>query len=193
MPKADIAPLFDHLVGTCEQRRRHGEADRLGGLKVDDELELGRGLHRQVGRLLALEDAIDVARGLPVLDRTVRPVRDQAAGAQNRSSWISRRELEAGGKCGDQIAVKQYQRRPPSRSGRHWRPAKAATAFSISAPPLTLIGVNSTAKRRPGLNRAPLASTGGTGRIPKDPNAVDARCNLFQQFQPFRRMPYSNE
>ena len=41
--------------------RRHVEAERLGGLEVDDQLELGRLLHRQVGRLLALEDAIDIA------------------------------------------------------------------------------------------------------------------------------------
>ena len=37
---------------------RDGEAERLGGLEVDDQLELGRLLHRQVGRLLALENAI---------------------------------------------------------------------------------------------------------------------------------------
>jgi hypothetical protein len=29
------APLFDHLVGAGKQRRRHGEAKRLGGLEVD--------------------------------------------------------------------------------------------------------------------------------------------------------------
>ena len=33
------------------------EAERLGGLEVDHQLELGRLLHRQVGGLLALEDA----------------------------------------------------------------------------------------------------------------------------------------
>ena len=37
------------------------EAERLGSLEVDDQLVLGRRLHRQVGWLLALEDAVDVA------------------------------------------------------------------------------------------------------------------------------------
>ena len=40
--------------------------EHLGGLEVDDQVELGRRLHRQVGGLLALEDAIDVAAPGPV-------------------------------------------------------------------------------------------------------------------------------
>ena len=35
VPIADIAALFDHLVGAGEQRWRNGEAERLGGLEVD--------------------------------------------------------------------------------------------------------------------------------------------------------------
>ena len=42
---------FDHLVGAGEQRRRNGDAERPGRLQVDDELEFGRLLDRQVLRL----------------------------------------------------------------------------------------------------------------------------------------------
>jgi len=50
--------LFDHLTGASEQRRRHVEAEGFRGLEVDDEIEFGRGLHRQICRLLALERTI---------------------------------------------------------------------------------------------------------------------------------------
>ena len=43
------------------------EAERLGGLEVDHQLVFGRRLHRQIGWLLALEDAVDVAGRVPIL------------------------------------------------------------------------------------------------------------------------------
>src|SRR5258708_7927651 len=49
--------LFDDLVGACEQRERDGDAERLGGLEVDDEFDLRGLLDRQVGRLFASENS----------------------------------------------------------------------------------------------------------------------------------------
>src|SRR5262245_15562036 len=57
---------LDHLVGAREQRRRHLEAEAFGRSEIDDQLELGRRLDRQVARLLAFEDAIDVRCRAPV-------------------------------------------------------------------------------------------------------------------------------
>ena len=55
---------------------RHVEAERLGGLEVDDEIVLGRCLHRQVGRLLALEDSIKVVGGATEWVVRIGAVRD---------------------------------------------------------------------------------------------------------------------
>ena len=54
-----FAPLFDHLVGTSEQRRWDFEVERLGGFQIDHQLVLGRGLYWQVGGFLAFEDAME--------------------------------------------------------------------------------------------------------------------------------------
>ena len=45
-----MQPLFDHLVGAGEQRRRNREAERFGGLEIDQKLDVSRKFHRQVAR-----------------------------------------------------------------------------------------------------------------------------------------------
>jgi hypothetical protein len=57
--------LLDHLIGEIDHAGRNGQAQRLGGLEVDEQQEFRRLLDRQVGRLGAFQDLIDIIRSAP--------------------------------------------------------------------------------------------------------------------------------
>src|SRR6185369_2298985 len=54
---------LNQLICPPQQRRRDRQAERLGGLEVDDQLELRRLLYGEIGGFRALEDLVDVAGG----------------------------------------------------------------------------------------------------------------------------------
>src|SRR5262249_43611250 len=56
---------LDHLVGAREQRRWHVDAEDLSSRQIDDEIELGRLLDRDVGRLRTPQNPVDVVCGSP--------------------------------------------------------------------------------------------------------------------------------
>ncbi len=72
-------PLFDHHIGAQQDRRRECDAEGLGYLEVDYQLKFGRLLYRQIGGLLALEDATDIAACPALHVRDVGSVGHQAA------------------------------------------------------------------------------------------------------------------
>ena len=57
---------LDHPIRSRQHVRRNRQADLLGGLQIDHQLELGRLLDRQVGRLGAFQDFVHVGGGAPV-------------------------------------------------------------------------------------------------------------------------------
>jgi hypothetical protein len=87
--------LLDHLVGEREQRRGNLEAERLRRLQIDDELELGHLQDRQVGWLLAHENAARIGAGLPKHIGKVRSVAHQPAGIDIITHRIARRNRVA--------------------------------------------------------------------------------------------------
>jgi hypothetical protein len=62
MPSSCPEAVFDDFVSACNKTRRDRQSERAGGLEIDGQLELGRCLHRQIGRLVAAEDAIEIRR-----------------------------------------------------------------------------------------------------------------------------------
>ena len=81
---------FDHVVGALLENPRHVEAERLRGLEVDDEFVLGRPLYRQVARLLALEDAVNITGSLPIHVDLISPIGDQAASGDEETFVVDR-------------------------------------------------------------------------------------------------------
>src|SRR5215470_11082368 len=57
------ARLLDHLVGAQQNRLRYRKAKRLGGLEVHGHLKFCRKLHREIARLRAAQNAINISGG----------------------------------------------------------------------------------------------------------------------------------
>jgi len=74
------APLFDHLVGAELDRRRQLDADRLGGLEVDDQLEFGGLLNWKIGRFRTVEYFDHVKSELTINGRGIYSIGNQSAG-----------------------------------------------------------------------------------------------------------------
>ena len=54
----DSPSLLDHLIRPLQERRRDRQPEGLGGLEVDDQLELRRLLHGQVGGLGTFQNLV---------------------------------------------------------------------------------------------------------------------------------------
>src|SRR5207248_10611614 len=71
---------LDYLVGAGDERPRDLEAERLGGLEVEEQLDFRGLLDRQIGRLIASENPAGIDADRTERVRKTGPITHQAAG-----------------------------------------------------------------------------------------------------------------
>src|SRR5687767_14174046 len=85
-----VAKSFNHLVRAHQNGMRNGYAERLGGPQIDRELDAAGLLDREIGRLGALKDAIDVSRRPSKAVAEIRAVSHEAPNLRILPSSINR-------------------------------------------------------------------------------------------------------
>src|SRR5262249_20289573 len=98
------------LVRAQHYRWWYCKAERLGGLAVDHHLELGRKLHREIARLLAAQNAIDIGGGTTPRVYRVDSVGEQAAVSGKIRIHIDRRYPAPGRRRYDRRAMHDHER-----------------------------------------------------------------------------------
>src|SRR5215472_12373857 len=71
---------LNHFVGGRNERRRNGQAERFRGLDVDDKVELGRVLDRDVGGLRPSQNFVDHVGSPPEQIGVVRSIGHETTG-----------------------------------------------------------------------------------------------------------------
>src|SRR5262249_42108930 len=90
--------------------RRDREAERLGGLEVDDQLECRWLLDWEIRGFRTSENLVDVSRGGPDGSRSIGTVRHQGTGIYELRGPAGGRQPVVGGK-GEQLRAPLIQRR----------------------------------------------------------------------------------
>src|SRR6516164_8762293 len=102
--------LFDHLVGAQQYRWGYGKTERRGGLAVHDHLVFHRKLHREIARLRAAQNAIDISGGATPAVYLVGSVGEQTAISGIVRSVIDRRYVVSGRRRYDQRVLESTRR-----------------------------------------------------------------------------------
>src|SRR5262245_13757994 len=105
-PIADIGRgSINQLVGCGKYRLRNTETERPCGFQIDNQLVFGWGLHRHVTWFLALENAVDIFRGLAERLVRVRPIAHQTTICRKIAIGVNSRQLVASYELDDDLAT----------------------------------------------------------------------------------------
>src|SRR2546428_723951 len=96
----------NHLVRQEEERWGYGDAEGLGGLEVEDQLELCGLLHRQVGGLGAFQELVHVGGGASPQVKHVWSIRHETASLHPRPRTVYRWQAMLGREVHNALPVK---------------------------------------------------------------------------------------
>src|SRR6516164_7059651 len=88
--------LLDHFVGGGQQCFWDGEAEGVGGLEVDDQLNFCELLYWEVGRLVAFQNASGIDASLVVSIAEAAAIAHQSAGHDELTELKNRGQRMAG-------------------------------------------------------------------------------------------------
>ena len=184
---AAIELLFDHFVGAREQRDRHVQSERLGGLEVDEQLELVGELHREIGRRFAFQHAVDIPCRAPVEVKIVHAVGRKPASRDVETKRENARQSMARCQRDDEVAVGRHERARQQYQAAVWLCYEcldgALDAFCVARR----MGLDLDSEGwRSRFNRRDVSGRSRLLGIVKDRDASDVWSNLLEQFQPFQ-------
>src|SRR5437588_10830676 len=81
--------LFDHLIGAAKHGKRNRDAQCLGCPQIDNQLDLGGLLNRQIGGLVALEDASSIVANEPVVFGFTAAIAHEATGGDEPAQFVA--------------------------------------------------------------------------------------------------------
>src|SRR5262249_41592052 len=103
----------ENLVGAAGQRQRNGDAERTGGLQVDEHLDFGGLLHRQIARLATFKNSPSIDSNEAMCFRNVGPVAHQTSGLSERAPLVNRGDCVLNRERGELFDVAGKERIPP--------------------------------------------------------------------------------
>src|SRR5439155_16645189 len=128
-----VGNSFDHLVGAGEQCRRNFQAERPRGLAVDDKLEFRRRLYRQIARLVAPENAIDISCCLSEQSFEFDPISGKTALLRMASERIDGWQAIACRQCNDEFNIgRDRSRWQNNQSGARFARERNYSAFDLT-------------------------------------------------------------
>jgi len=163
------------------RRWRNSEPERLRGLQVDDQLEVGRCLHRQVRRFFTPQDAVDVGRRLPELVDEIGSVGEQPAAGCIEARVVDRGQSVPGSQSNYEIAMHRRCRAPghDQTSIRSLRERRDLALDLARIAHVDRAHIHAQ-RRRHDLDCAELARPGRYRRFAKDRRVLHVRCNFFE-------------